>query len=380
MRIVSFIVFVVTIGASGAVLAEPLLLPVQGRLLDSSGQPIVDPQFVDFRIYDAPLGGTSSFEETQQVQFSDGYFAAYIGENEPLAPSLFHDSGALWLGVQVGSDSEMTPRIRLGAAPNAAFAQLCGDAETLGSLGPETFATVSELAGYSPASHDHTGSYAPAAHGHAISSSDITNGTIATVDLANNAVTSEKVANGSLTASDIANDSITDDKLAQSYSPHNHGHAGAYATTTHGHADLTAAIASHSHAVTSSDILDGTITSDDLATNSVTTAQITDGTIQDQDLASTVGIRGWEIVIERPLLTGTGLRTIYALCSPGKKVLGGGVQGLGDDSKLRPHLFGPIIDEEPDREDGSGYRFHFHKHIADPITPTVIAICAYVSE
>ena len=111
--------------------------------------------------------------------------------------------------------------------------------------------------------------------------------------------------------------------------------------------------------------------------HSHTGSEIVDGSVGNSDLVPDVGIRGRELIRCQPTQTGTGLRTIRALCSPGNKVLGGGIWGLGNDADVLEHGHGPIFGEEPTYADCSGYRLHFHKFTTAHTTPIVYAICPY---
>ena len=93
----------------------------QGRLLDRSGAPVSGTQSVVYRIYDTATGGTALWSETITVTLDDGYFSAQLGATTPLTPALF-GGRSRYLGVTVGSDSEMAPREPFGAVPYAMVA------------------------------------------------------------------------------------------------------------------------------------------------------------------------------------------------------------------------------------------------------------------
>jgi hypothetical protein len=73
-----------------------------------------------FRLYAAPTGGTALWSETQDISISGthGVFAAALGSVTPLPASL-HLTQPLWLGIEVGTDPEMTPRMALSTAASA---------------------------------------------------------------------------------------------------------------------------------------------------------------------------------------------------------------------------------------------------------------------
>ena len=108
-------------------LAAPLLAPsatststisYQGRLADSAGNPLTGMETMEFRIYDVPTGGVPLWEEywtgANAVAVSDGLFNVMLGSvNNTLASSI-EGYDELYLGITVGADSEMVPRVQLG--------------------------------------------------------------------------------------------------------------------------------------------------------------------------------------------------------------------------------------------------------------------------
>jgi hypothetical protein len=102
----------------------PAAVPVQGVLTDGNGTPLAGNQQVRFRIYDVDSGGTALYDETQLVGATAGAFTAYLGAIVPLNLGIF-TGGDRWLGITVGTDAEMTPRLRIGSVPYAAYAGEC---------------------------------------------------------------------------------------------------------------------------------------------------------------------------------------------------------------------------------------------------------------
>ena len=98
------------------------LLQYQGRLLDPpSGEPVADTEYtMRFSIYAVDSGGTALWTDTKIVPVENGLFGTVLGDNPalPLDQTLFNGQ-ALWLGVQVGTDSEATPRQPLLPVPYA---------------------------------------------------------------------------------------------------------------------------------------------------------------------------------------------------------------------------------------------------------------------
>ncbi len=92
----------------------PQVISVQGRLTDSAGVTVSDgPQLVRFNIYSDSSNGAALWSSSiRQINVTDGLFSYNLGDTVALPNNLFDDT-TLWLGIKVGTDPEMTPRIRL---------------------------------------------------------------------------------------------------------------------------------------------------------------------------------------------------------------------------------------------------------------------------
>jgi len=96
----------------------PQLINYQGVLTDpTTGNPVADKIYaITFAIYSVETQGTPLWTETQNVVVTGGYFNVSLGSvdpnNNPLPYSLF-DGSDRYLGVKVGTDTEMTPRKRI---------------------------------------------------------------------------------------------------------------------------------------------------------------------------------------------------------------------------------------------------------------------------
>lgn len=98
--------------------AVPKLITQQGRLVDSAGDPVTgDLNFV-FNIYTAVDAPTPVYTEVQTITLDNGYFSARVGETTIIPDALFNGDN-LWIGVTVGSDSEMSPRQQIASVPYA---------------------------------------------------------------------------------------------------------------------------------------------------------------------------------------------------------------------------------------------------------------------
>lgn len=94
--------------------AVPHLISYQGMLTDELGYPLTDTLDLTFRIYDAAEDGSQKWEETHNdVAVIDGLFHVVLGgSTTPIPSSAFADT-VCYLGITVGADPELLPRIRL---------------------------------------------------------------------------------------------------------------------------------------------------------------------------------------------------------------------------------------------------------------------------
>jgi hypothetical protein len=95
----------------------------QGRLADANGNPLTGTYNMIFRLYDAAGGGTPLWTEqwtgSNGVRVSDGLFNVMLGSLTPIPQSVITGHDSLFLGITVGTDDEMTPRVQLGSVPFA---------------------------------------------------------------------------------------------------------------------------------------------------------------------------------------------------------------------------------------------------------------------
>ena len=96
--------------------AKSNYIPVQGRLTDPSGTPLDGDYTISLRIYSTSSGGTALCQDLDNlVSVEDGLFITYMDMTNCQA----FDGRQLYLGVQVGSDAEMTPRQYIDNVPYA---------------------------------------------------------------------------------------------------------------------------------------------------------------------------------------------------------------------------------------------------------------------
>jgi hypothetical protein len=101
--------------------AVPQTMSYQGVLQDGSGNNVPDGSYsLNFRIYNVAVGGSSLWFEAQTVSVVDGIFDVILGSTTPL--TLAFDA-PYWLGIQVGADPELTPRMEMTSAAYSLNAQ-----------------------------------------------------------------------------------------------------------------------------------------------------------------------------------------------------------------------------------------------------------------
>ena len=117
----------------------PQEISYQGVLTETDGSPVADGNYsMTFSLYDVATGGTALWQEAKIVVVEAGVFNVILGDVTPL--TLPFNNG-YWLGVQVGSDPEMNPRVKITASAyslNAANAETVDGYEVNPSPTPKT--------------------------------------------------------------------------------------------------------------------------------------------------------------------------------------------------------------------------------------------------
>src|SRR5690606_33203770 len=89
----------------------PRQMTFQGRLVRADGSPETAPQDLRFVLYATPTGGVSLWEESHPgTPVTNGYYAVVLGSAVPL-PAAVLNGQALYLGVSLVGQSELTPRL-----------------------------------------------------------------------------------------------------------------------------------------------------------------------------------------------------------------------------------------------------------------------------
>lgn len=92
----------------------------QGKLTNPNGTNLSNGSYTFvFSIYTVASGGTAAWTETKSITVNDGIFQTALGDTTALPGSVDFNNAGLYLGIKVGTDAEMTPRVRFTSAPYA---------------------------------------------------------------------------------------------------------------------------------------------------------------------------------------------------------------------------------------------------------------------
>jgi hypothetical protein len=96
--------------------AVPQMINYQGTLTEANGTPVANGNYnIQFKIYEVPSGGTVLWSEkwdtsTSQITVVGGIFNVMLGFVNPIPDNFFANHPVTYLGIKVGTDSEMLPR------------------------------------------------------------------------------------------------------------------------------------------------------------------------------------------------------------------------------------------------------------------------------
>ena len=94
----------------------PHTISYQGVLKDAAGGVVPNGEYIlMFKFYNSESGGTELWSETKPINVVDGIINTELGSTEPIPFPIFFES--VWLGITIGSGSELTPRIALTSVP-----------------------------------------------------------------------------------------------------------------------------------------------------------------------------------------------------------------------------------------------------------------------
>jgi hypothetical protein len=151
----------------------PRLLSYQGKMTDNSGNAVPDTTYsVAFRLYTVASGGTAFWDETQTVRTRSGLFSALLGSVTPIGS--MPDAGTAYLEMAVAGGTELTPRLRISSTAYAYLAERAANSDLLQGRDTTTF---------SRSTHNHDATYVNEGQASSVTSTMITDATVAAADL-----------------------------------------------------------------------------------------------------------------------------------------------------------------------------------------------------
>jgi hypothetical protein len=123
-----FVVLILAVSNSGIIQAQnkgerpenmavvaPGAIPIQGRLTNASGSPLTGTYNLTFRLYEGAASVTALCSDVRSVDVVNGLFSDVMDH----CYGGIINGQKLWLGIQAGSDPEMTPRQVIYPVPYA---------------------------------------------------------------------------------------------------------------------------------------------------------------------------------------------------------------------------------------------------------------------
>jgi hypothetical protein len=101
---------------SSAVLAQiPNTMSYQGVIKDAGGVVVADGDYnITFSLYTVESGGSPVWQEVNSVNVKNGIFNVILGKYEPIEQDF---DVKHWMGIKIGSEEELAPRIELTTSP-----------------------------------------------------------------------------------------------------------------------------------------------------------------------------------------------------------------------------------------------------------------------
>ncbi|MDP2207514.1 MAG: hypothetical protein Q8K98_01900 [Bacteroidota bacterium] len=301
------------------------VLSYQGILTDSIGNPKPDGSYmITFRLYELNKGGSEIWSEQKTLQVKRGLFSTILGDQDPFGDDVKFDR-AYWLGLQVESEPELSPRIPLTAvgyslnstkSDTAKFAHstpqqnLVDSARIAGTIPDNTITADKILDGTIQrvdVAQDFTAPYSDtAAYARVAPQSGFVDSARIAGSVPDNSITNSKLSNGSVTGTKIQSGQVVK-SLNSKYDNITLSAAGGATITSSGDTIIINAgsggggtgIQGVQNTNNTLDIIDPNgptatinvknagITSTQIADGSVTTTDILNGTITATDIANT---------------------------------------------------------------------------------------------
>jgi len=286
----------------------PQTINYQGILKDAAGVVVPNGDYsLTFKLYDAESGGTVLWNETKTINVVGGIINTQLGSVTPIPSATF--VGAAWLGITVGTETELSPRITLTSVPYSMMTMNVAD----GSI------TTIKIA-------DNT-----------INTAKIIDGTIVSADINNNQVVkSLNTLKDDVTIAAGSNVTITPSGNTITISSTG-GSGGGTVTQVNTGSGLTGGPITTTGTVS---IANDGVTNPMLQNNSVTSNKILDGTITATDIGTTQVVKSINTIKDNvTLVAGSNI----AITPSGNNLTisstTGGVGGSGTADYI-PYFFG----------------------------------------
>jgi len=114
----------------------------QGKLVNPNGTNVTDGSYsIVFSIYNVASAGSAIWTETQSVTTTNGIFQVNLGSVTSLPGSVDFNTDNIYLGIKVGADAEMTPRVQFTSVPQAFNSEKLGGLTSSGFIQNQTATT-----------------------------------------------------------------------------------------------------------------------------------------------------------------------------------------------------------------------------------------------
>ena len=198
---------------TGIVLAQgiPQSMSYQGYVTDLTGTPVADGNYnFTFTLWTSDVAGASVWTENHtNVLVSKGLFTVQLGRGNPSMPLTIAFDQQLYLGIRIGADPELTPRVRLATSAYSFRAKMADNVPPWliidAHVGPTANIAASKLqstvltetevvAGTGITINNTSGTLTISAPGGAVTLAGDVNGDAGSNTIADNAVTAAKIA------------------------------------------------------------------------------------------------------------------------------------------------------------------------------------------
>ncbi len=200
------VIFAIFILLSTFIFAEvPRLINYQGRLTDNTGTSVSDgPYLVKFNIYGSESGNDSLWSSGFRIiNTNDGLFFYQLGSAEMLPDDIF--SGAeRWLGIRVGTDAEICPRIRLTSTPYS-YQTLRSDTSAYATDIADNIVTENKIADNAITENKIADNSVHSAH--------IQDYSISAIDIGYEEITGDNIENGTIGFADIGSNGAAEGQV-----------------------------------------------------------------------------------------------------------------------------------------------------------------------